>query len=78
MHDDVTSEPAVEDVAADVSRSTRLFDCALQQQSLIAVLTADVDEGNVDLQRIRRDEHSLDELVRAPVDEVAVLEAARF
>ena len=37
----------------------RLFDRALEEQSLIVVLTADVDERGVDLQRIRRDEQTL-------------------
>ena len=42
------------------------------------VLAADVDERRVHLERIRRDQQPLDELVRALVDEVAVLEAPRL
>ena len=78
VHDDVAVETAAEDVLADVSTGARLLDGALEQQSLIVVLTADVDERRVHLQRVRRDQQSLDELMRALIDEIPILEAPRL
>src|ERR1700722_3154321 len=72
VHDDVAVEAAAEDVLADVARRPRLLDRALEEQALIVVLAADVDEGRVHLERIRRDQQALDELGRALVDEVGV------
>ena len=77
MHDDVAIETAAQDVLADVPARPGLLDCALEQESLVVVLTADVDERGVHLERVRRDQESLDELVRVLIDEVPILEAPR-
>jgi hypothetical protein len=41
-------------------------------------LAAQVDEGLGDLQRVGRDEHALDDLVRVALDEEVVLEGGRL
>ncbi len=57
MHDHVAVEAAAENVLADEAGLTRVLDRPLQEQPLVVVLAADIDEGYVDLQRIRRDQH---------------------
>ena len=47
VDDDVAVETAAEDVLADVAAGARLLDRALEQEALVVVLTADVDEGGV-------------------------------
>jgi hypothetical protein len=66
------------DVIADVTRRPGLLDASFQEESLIEVLTADVDEGDIDLERVGSDQQPFDELVGVLVDELAILEAARL
>src|SRR4029077_10141398 len=75
VHDHLAVETAAEDVPADQPGAARLLDRALEEQTLVVVLAADVDERGAHLQRVGRDEQALDELVRALVDQVAVFEA---
>ena len=47
VDDDVAAEAAAVDVVADVPGGARLLDAALEQQPLVEVLAADVDERDV-------------------------------
>ena len=78
MHDHVTVEAAAEDVLADVAGGARLFHRLFQKEPLSQVLASDVDEGDVHLQRVRGDEDAFDQLMRALVHEMTILEASRL
>ena len=78
MHDDVAVEAAAQDVPADVPGGSRLLHRLLETKPLVVVLAPDIDERDVHLERIRSDQESLDELVRAFIDEVPVLETSRL
>src|SRR5437588_1881408 len=76
VDDDVATEVGAEDALADIALGARLLDAALEQQPLVVILPADVEEGVLHLERIGGDEDPLDQLMGVLVDEVAVLEAA--
>src|SRR5438132_13834619 len=76
MQDDLDVVALAEDVLADVPRLASLGDGGLQRIVLGQVLAADVDEGQVAPDRVARDQDALQHLVRALLDQVAILEGA--
>src|SRR5262249_22490646 len=64
VDDDVTVEIAAEDALADIPGLTGLLDAPLEEQALVVVLAADVDERDLDAQRVGSDERALDDRVR--------------
>ncbi len=78
VHDDVEREARVEDVAAHRAVGVGLVQRRLQALEAQGELPAQVDEGLADLQRVGRDQHALEDLVRVALNEHVVLEGGRL
>ena len=69
---------AARDRLAEQACRVRLFDRAGDAPVRQVELAADVDEGVAHLQRVRGDQHRLDQQVRRVLEDPAVLEGARL
>ena len=71
-------EAGAQHVLAEEIVGARLFDRPLDDQRRFREFLADVDVGRLRPDRVGRDHHALDELVRVLVENVAVLECPRL
>ena len=78
VDDQLAAPIAAEDLLAGKPSRVDLGHRLLQQLTLGSVLAPDIDEGVRYLQRKRRDEHPLNELMGELLHQVAVLETARL
>ena len=76
VDDDVAGEVAAEDALAGEARGVGLVERALDAAERQVELAADVDERVADLQRVRGDQHRLEQQVRRMLEDPAVLERA--
>ena len=73
-HVDVAGEPGAEDFLAEEAVRVRLLDRRREAPVRQVEFAADVDERMPDLQRVRRDQHRLEQEVRRVLEDPAVLE----
>ena len=78
VHDDLEVEARTEDVRAEEALGARVVERLRQPVVAERELAAQVDERLVALDRERRDDDALDQLVRIALDEHAVLERRRL
>ena len=78
VHDQVEVEPGAEDVLAEVALGVRLGDRVAQPAGGVHRLAADVDERPVGPDRVRGDDHALDQRVRVVRHQRQVLAGARL
>ena len=78
VHDDLEIEARTEDVLAEEALRARVGERLREAVVAERELAAQVDERLVALDRVRRDDDALDELVRIALDEHAVLERRRL
>ena len=75
---EVAREVGAEDALAEVAGRVRLLERAGETAVGQVELAADVDERVAHLQRVRRDQHRLEQQVRRVLENPAVLEGARL
>ena len=78
MDGDVEGEAGAQDVLAEEPLRVRLFDGAIQDASAVVELAADVDVRRLAPDRVRGEDHPLDELVRIVLHQEPVLEGPRL
>ena len=78
VEDDIDVVTLTQHVLAKVACLPCLVDGGFQRLCLRQVLTPDIDEGEVTADRIAGDQDPLQHLVRAPLDQVAILETTGF
>src|SRR6185295_8506112 len=78
VHDDLEIEARPEDVLAEEALGARVVERARQSVEAEREFAAEIDERLIALDRERRDDDSLDELVRIALDQHPILERRRL
>jgi hypothetical protein len=78
VHPDFKIVAAAENILAETIHLARLGERPVQDLRPFDKLAANVNVGELNIVRVARDDHALDELVRVFVNDLAILERARL